>query len=280
MTNRSLTHIIKDQHPLVVPVDETVRKAAKAMLERGAGSVLVVDGDRVLKGIFTGRDAIRLLAEGRSTADVVLAEAMTTNPVTVTTDHRAIDALKAMDRGGFRHIPVLRDDRIFGCVSRGDFKGMEFEAYHWHLAGRPVASPPNRPLGDIVRGQKPLELTEVVSLKEACSLMWKQRRSIALVVDAKQKLKGVFTGRDGLKALAKLKAPAAAKLSKAMTRNPTTITADRTAIDALRMRSDGGFRHLPVVDGDRILGVVARADFTGCEIDRLEEEEHLCECIW
>jgi CBS domain-containing protein len=43
--------------------------------------------------------------------------------------------------------------------------------------------------------------------------------------------------------------------------------------------SDGGFRHVPVLDDGRIWGVVLRGDFTGMEIDRLEEENHLCECI-
>ena len=42
---------------------------------------------------------------------------------------------------------------------------------------------------------------------------------------------------------------------------------------------DGGFRHVPVVEDGKIWGVVSRGDFTGMELDRLEEEEHLWECI-
>ena len=51
------------------------------------------------------------------------------------------------------------------------------------------------------------------------------------------------------------------------------------AIDALRAMSDGGFRHLPVIEDGRIWGIVSRGDFTAMEIDRLEEETHLWECI-
>jgi len=43
--------------------------------------------------------------------------------------------------------------------------------------------------------------------------------------------------------------------------------------------SDGGFHHLPVVEDGRIWGIVSRGVFTGMEIDRLEEETHLWECI-
>ena len=83
MTNRQLTHIIKDQQPLVASVEDTVRKACRNMLDRGAGSVLAVDEHGCLKGIFTGRDAVRLLAKGGDVADLTLARAMTRDPVTV-----------------------------------------------------------------------------------------------------------------------------------------------------------------------------------------------------
>ena len=73
---------------------------------------------------------------------------------------------------------------------------------------------------------------------------------------------------------------AAESLGQAMKPNPVTITPDSHAIDALRAMSDGGFRHLPVVENGRIYGVVSRGDFTGIEIDRLDEEVHLSECIW
>ena len=53
----------------------------------------------------------------------------------------------------------------------------------------------------------------------------------------------------------------------------------KRAIDALRAMSDGCFRHLPVVEDGRIWGIVSRGDFTAMEIDRLEEETHLWECI-
>ncbi len=280
MTNRQLTHIIKDQQPLVASVEDTVRKACRNMLDRGAGSVLAVDEHGCLKGIFTGRDAVRLLAKGGDVADLTLARAMTRDRVTVNCDHRAIDALKAMDQGGFRHVPVLKAERVCGCISRGDFKGMEFEAFHWHQQGRPAASAANRSLGEIVSGQKPLCMPPADTVHDACAKMWKQKLGIVLVVDTKKRLKGVFTGRDALRALARVKDAAEAPLTKAMTKEPATISQDKSAIDALRAMSDGGFRHLPVVDGERILGVVTRADFTGFEIDRLETEEHLKECLW
>ena len=131
MTNRELAYIVKDQKPLVLARDETVREACRCMWERWSGSVLVVDRQQRLIGIFTGRDAVRLLAKGKDAGGTPLAKAMTRNPVTITPKSCAIDALRAMSDGGFRHVPVTEDGRILGVVSRGDFKGMEFEEFLW-----------------------------------------------------------------------------------------------------------------------------------------------------
>lgn len=126
MKNRRLGYIVRDQHPLLMPTTETVQKACEAMRERHVGSVLVVDEHERLQGIFTGRDAVRLLAKGK-TGRLSLQDAMTAHPVTVTPDQKAIDALRAMSDGGFRHVPVVQGGRIEGIVSRADFKGEELE---------------------------------------------------------------------------------------------------------------------------------------------------------
>jgi CBS domain-containing protein len=105
MTNRQLAYIVKDQRPLVLPVDESVRRACGRMCERRSGSILVVDTRQRLVGIFTGRDAVRLLARVKEDAGSTLWH----NPVTLTPQSRAVDALRAMAEGGFRHLPVTGD---------------------------------------------------------------------------------------------------------------------------------------------------------------------------
>jgi CBS domain-containing protein len=82
-----------------------------------------------------------------------------------------------------------------------------------------------------------------------------------------------------VRALAEGKDAAMTTLAQAMTLNPVTITPESRAIDALRKMSDGGFRHLPVVENESIWGIVSRGDFKGTEIDQLDEEDHLWECI-
>ena len=54
MTNRKIAYIVKDQKPLVLTAHETVQHACRCMRERRAGSVLVIDDQQHLCGIFTG----------------------------------------------------------------------------------------------------------------------------------------------------------------------------------------------------------------------------------
>lgn len=126
MINRKLGYIVRDQAPLLMRATESVQKACEAMRDRRVGSVLVVDEHERLLGIFTGRDAVKLLASGKD-GGTALEHAMTPRPVTVSPEHKAIDALRAMSDGGFRHVPVVQRDRIVGIVSRADFKGQEID---------------------------------------------------------------------------------------------------------------------------------------------------------
>lgn len=280
MTNRKLDYIVKDQSPLTLPANETVQKACQLMWARVAGSTLVVDEQDRLIGIFTGRDAVRALAGAKDPIATQLRDVMTVNPITVTPKNTAIDALRAMCDGGFRHVPVTEDGKIRGVVSRGDFKGMEFEEFLWPKTRTSAGSARDRELAQIIENQAPLLLGEEETVQRACRSMVEQGAGSVLVVDSKQKLTGIFTGRNAVRLLSKAKDAGGTRLEEAMTPGPIAMSPKSSAIDALHAMNDGGFRHLPVIENGKVMGVVSRNDFTGIEIDRLDQEEHLRECLW
>jgi CBS domain-containing protein len=121
-----MSDFVRNQDPLMLSPSATVLDAARRMRERNIGAVLVTEEDRRLVGIFTGRDAVnRVLAEGKPAADTVLAEVMTRNPECLAPGHSAIDALRLMQDVRCRHLPIVKDGRVIGIVSRGDFRGLE-----------------------------------------------------------------------------------------------------------------------------------------------------------
>lgn len=123
---RHMSDLIRNQDPLMLRPTDTVLDAARRMRERNVGAVLVVEEDRRLVGIFTGRDAVnRVLAEGKSASDTTLAEVMTRTPECLMPGHSAIDALRLMQDARCRHLPIVKDGIVLGIVSRGDFRGLE-----------------------------------------------------------------------------------------------------------------------------------------------------------
>ena len=74
---------------------------------------------------------------------------------------------------------------------------------------------------------------------------------------------GIFTERDIMRALAyypKADTARVSSVSKWMTQDPVTIGPDATVGEALDRMLSGGFRHLPVMQGDTLVGVVSMRD--------------------
>jgi CBS domain-containing protein len=125
---RTMSDIVRNRDPITLPSNATVREACRCMRERRIGAVLITEGDRRLLGIFTGRDAVhRVLAEGKSSARTKLAEVMTRDPSTMPPGRTAIEALRLMEDGRYRHVPIVDDGKVVGIVSRFDFSGIELD---------------------------------------------------------------------------------------------------------------------------------------------------------
>ena len=127
MTNRRMDEIVRNQRPVTMPASASVREACVRMHERKIGAVLVTGETGALTGIFTGRDLVRVIAAGHPAETTRLSAVMTPNPHTMPPGRTAIEALRLMRDGGFRHVPVVEEGKIIGIVSRGDFRGLEHD---------------------------------------------------------------------------------------------------------------------------------------------------------
>lgn len=113
---------------------------------------------------------------------------------------------------------------------------------------------------DVVENQTIRSISGSANVREAAEIMAKHHIS-ALLVTKGDKLEGIFTERDiSVKIIALGRDPEKTKVARVMTRNPVTISPDDWAMSALQKMRDLGFRHLPVVDGERIVGMVSIRD--------------------
>ncbi|HLB62350.1 MAG TPA: CBS domain-containing protein [Actinomycetota bacterium] len=101
-----------------------------------------------------------------------------------------------------------------------------------------------------------------VIVTEAARVMSTHRAGSVLVLD-EGSLVGIFTERDILRALAhyaKADEARVSPVSRWMTPGPVTIGPDATSGEALDVMLSGGFRHLPVLEGDNLVGIVSMRD--------------------
>lgn len=108
--------------------EATVLEAAALMNERGIGSVVVIDDQKRLAGIFTERDVLRrVVAEQRDPATTKLADVMT-SPVACAAPHTTLDEIRnVMRQRRIRHLPVADRKRVVGMVSIGDLNKAEHD---------------------------------------------------------------------------------------------------------------------------------------------------------
>ena len=94
---------------------------------------------------------------------------------------------------------------------------------------------------------------------EAVALMAQHRIGSTVVMDG-HSLEGIFTERDTVRAISQSHDAPDHEISSWMTRDPKTVSPDVDVDTALRTMLDNGFRHLPVVEGGEVIGMVSMRD--------------------
>ncbi len=111
-----------------------------------------------------------------------------------------------------------------------------------------------------------VHLSASASVREACELMATHHVGAVLVM-ADGRLDGIFTERDALnRVLAARLDPDTTPLSDVMTREPITLSPQTPVTEALRLMSEIGFRHLPIVEQDEVHGIISLRDFVGVQL--------------
>lgn len=140
---------------------------------------------------------------------------------------------------------------------------------------------PNRKLiPDVIKDQTLTCLTAGAGVREAARIMAERRIAAVLVTDGVtegvtegRRLVGIFTERDlTTRVVAMGRDPDATRLGEVMTAAPDTLGPDATAGEALALMERHRYRHLPVVRGDEVVGIVSIRDLFAVVRAHLEDE--------
>lgn len=127
-------------------------------------------------------------------------------------------------------------------------------------------------LGEIAGQRESVTIEIGSSVTEAAKRMARARKGAVLVV-SEGRLRGIFTERDLLmRVVAQGLDPAATPVDQVMTDKLVVGNADEPYQWGLDRMVQAGCRHLPLVNGDRMVGMVSRRDLMAAEIRDLEQE--------
>lgn len=114
---------IMTANPRCVTTDDPITRAAEIMRDSDVGVVPVVDDQSTMRlaGLVTDRDiAVRLVAEGRNSADCCARDVMSSGIATVGPDEDVTRVMDLMKREQVRRIPVCEGDRLVGIIAQAD----------------------------------------------------------------------------------------------------------------------------------------------------------------
>ena len=119
-----------------------------------------------------------------------------------------------------------------------------------------VTAPPHRTLGEIV------------------ALLHERRIGAVVVTGADEAVLGILSERDVIRALARQGQGALGDAAaRHMTGKVVTATGDMTVEDAMTRMTEGRFRHMPVMEGDRLVGLISTGDAVKYRLEQMEHEQ-------
>ena len=116
-------NILANKSGDVITINPTtdIIAAAKLLAERGIGALVVLGVDHRIVGILSERDIVQALAEhGAALLSEPVSQIMTREVKTCSEDDTIEDLMGRMTAGRFRHLPVVKQEKLIGIVSIGD----------------------------------------------------------------------------------------------------------------------------------------------------------------
>lgn len=126
---------------------------------------------------------------------------------------------------------------------------------------------------DVIRDREPYSMNASATVMEAAEFMASRRIGAVCVLDDDDRLIGVFSERDLLnRVVVPRRDPATLRLGEVTSELRAVIRCDETPHQALDLMDQIGSRHLPVVDGDKWVGMLSMRDLLRVEVSEQGDE--------
>ncbi len=128
------------------------------------------------------------------------------------------------------------------------------------------------------KGDEVVSINSIADLAAAAKLLTKRRIGALVVLEAGERLVGILSERDIVRVMAECGSAALQlPVAQVMTRNVSTCNVNNSISSVMDRMTKGKFRHMPVLDNDRLAGLVSIGDVLKRHIETIREHVHQLE---
>lgn len=230
------------------------------------GSVLVLNDNGLVEGIFTERDLITKCPTDSALEKIKIPDVMSKPVHFIKAKASIARLLYHFSQNDYRHVPVLaadlstpliisiRDliDFLYRVVTKKMSDEGGAKVYDEIIMDRFFAA--NL---DILKPLRAISLSENASVGDALEVMRSERIGSIVATDKDQSVSGIFTERDfSMRVLGKMLVAKRTRLHEVMTSQPICLRLTSRVAEAFNLMSEHGYRHVPIVDDRRKLRAV------------------------
>ena len=124
-----------------------------------------------------------------------------------------------------------------------------------------------------IKGDNVVTTRPEASIAEAAQLLQEKNIGAVVVVEGSGRIAGILSERDIVRGLPRFGSKLLEqKVAERMTTDVTTCSPDDRIGDVMKLMTKGRFRHLPVIENDRLIGIVSIGDVVKNRLEELESE--------
>jgi len=237
--------------------NSSVYQAIALMIKKNVTGLPVVD-DSGLAGIISEKDILKLLHETEFVKGCV-GDYMTTNVLTFDEDDNLADICQCLIQNSFRRVPVLRQGRLSGIISRADLIRANKDKFRPSAPHDNSTSHPATVVAKDVMKCGLLTVRMSTPIYEAMDTLATRNITGLPVVDEFMNLLGIISEKDILKLLYDPDAKPGL-VQDYMTRGVVGFEQGTALLEICDCLIKNNFRRVPILDNGKLAGIISRTD--------------------